>query len=253
MVPLISITIPTYVLIATIGAIIAALFLYLRAEKYEIGFSTLLIYAAVSGITLLIGSKIVFAIGSIPLMENGITFMKILRRFISGGIVFYGGMLGFIGGVFILSRIRKDNSFTMLNFFAPAIPLFHAFGRLGCFFGGCCYGVEASWGFPMAADIFVSRFPVQLAESLCNVIIFIVICNAEKKKASDANLLLIYLFMYSVCRFILEFFRGDKERGLWGAVSTSQIISIVVFLTCSAFCIIKAMKKGRKISDGAQI
>ena len=232
MIPFISITVPTYVLCSTIGAIFVVIYLYLRTDKYNISYIQLLTYLGVGVVSLFIGSKIVFTIGIIPTIIDKMSLHKLVECFINGGIVFYGGMLGVLFGIYVVSKIKKDNSHYIYNYFAPAIPLFHVFGRIGCFLGGCCYGIEARWGFSLASDVATIRFPVQLVESLCNMIIFVVLIFAERKKGLEANLLLIYLFLYSICRFVLEFFRGDIERGIWGALSTSQIISIIIMSIC---------------------
>ena len=72
----------------------------------------------------------------------------------------------------------------------------------------------------------VSRFPVQLVESCCLVIIFVILLilrmNGSTKLAEQ------YLVLYALCRFVLEFFRGDAIRGVWYGMSTSQWISLVI-------------------------
>lgn len=136
-------------------------------------------------------------------------------------------------GIKVTAKIRKENASNFYNFAAPAIPLFHVFGRLGCFFGGCCYGKPASWGFAMASDPEILRVPVQLIESGCNLLIFAALMIYEKRtEIGNRHTLRAYLTMYAVCRFILEFFRGDSERGLWGPLSTSQIISAIILICC---------------------
>ena len=87
-----------------------------------------------------------------------------------GGSVFYGGLLGGIlaGAVYLRRKGRPLDLWASLT--APAIPLFHVFGRVGCFLGGCCYGLPSAWGFvyrysPVAEANGVSRFPVQLVEA----------------------------------------------------------------------------------------
>lgn len=228
---------------STIGAIITVIYLFLRMEKYNIDYKSLIIYAFFALIFLFVGSRLVFIISMIPAMIKEFSFDKLVRYILNGGIVFYGGMLGSILGIFIYSFIRKDDRRKVYNYFSPAIPLFHIFGRIGCFFGGCCYGIECSWGFSMAETPDIIRFPVQIAESICNLIIFIVMNILEKKKGTNINLLMVYLYAYSVCRFVLEFFRGDIIRGLWGFLSTSQIISILILFMCTVYCLIKKRKE----------
>ncbi|MBQ9544421.1 MAG: prolipoprotein diacylglyceryl transferase, partial [Clostridia bacterium] len=165
-----------------------------------------------------------------------------------GGNVFYGGLVGSIISTLIYTKYSKvmDREIT-LNDLAVCIPLFHSFGRIGCFFGGCCYGKESGFGFVMAHNDFVPeaigvrRFPVQLAEALCNALLFIVLLYLYKKKRK--RLIIVYLASYSVIRFVLEFFRGDLIRGIYFGLSTSQWISIIIFSYCLIFWIIKKRQR----------
>ncbi len=244
MIPVIEIVLSSYALLTTIGLIVACLFLYFRMEKYNISFGKIIFYIIISGIFLLICSRLVFVFSIIPSVIDEFSFMILWENLLYGGIVFYGGLIGFLIGIVVCAKIKKDNVTEMLNFFTPAIPLFHLFGRIGCFLGGCCYGVESSWGASRAAEPNLIRFPVQLVEASCNLIIFIIliICIIKNPKA---KLVFIYLISYSICRFILEFFRGDLIRGHWGVFSTSQVISICVLI----FCIIYMIRdKKRKIT-----
>ena len=122
----------------------------------------------------------------------------------------------------------------LVDMVVPAIPLFHFFGRIGCFLGGCCFGIESSFGFTFSHGIVaeangVNRFPVQLLESLFNLALFFILAKLRKAACFRKRGLYIYLLMYSTGRFFLEFLRGDDYRGKWLSLSTSQIISILIF------------------------
>ena len=112
----------------------------------------------------------------------------------------------------------------------------HGFARIGCFLAGCCYGVECEFGFtahgndlvPAVND--VSRFPVQLLESLGCFLIFFLILYLYRKGKLTGRLLFVYLGVYAVLRFCDEFLRGDAIRGFIFGLSTSQFISIFMAL-----------------------
>ena len=112
-------------------------------------------------------------------------------------------------------------------------PLFHTFGRIGCFLGGCCYGIPCDFGFvytqnPIAMANGVRRFPVQLLEALFCFFLFLLLFSLFRRGRCKNRLLALYLGIYSVGRFFLEYLRGDDYRGfLWG-LSTSQLISILL-------------------------
>ncbi len=151
----------------------------------------------------------------------------------AGGMVFYGGLIfGLIFGA-IYCKIRRIELSAFSDCFAVGIPLFHFFGRMGCFFSGCCYGIESPIGFTFHDAIVhsangVQRFPVQLLESFLNLIIFSVLILFFQKGIFKGKLILIYLILYSVVRFSDEFLRGDEYREIYFGLSLSQWISIVL-------------------------
>ena len=225
MIPVITVSIPTYEIFSTIGAISAVILLYFRLEDYSIKFLQFLKYMLFAVAFLLIGSRLLFVMTYLTEIRS---FGDLIFYILNGGIVFYGGLLGAIFGIWLCAKIRREDVGVFYNFCTPAFPLFHFWGRIGCFFAGCCYGIESHFGFPMAFDPEVTRFPVQLTESACNLLIFTSLMLVSKYN-KKTNLLRLYLIEYSVVRFILEFFRGDNVRGIWGGLSTSQIISMLIF------------------------
>ena len=105
---------------------------------------------------------------------------------------------------------------SVMELSAPSIPLFHFFGRLGCFTAGCCYGIGG--------------FPVQLVEAAINLMIFAVIILVQNQDKLRGKTFCLYLLLYTSVRFVLEFYRGDPERGFIGPLSVSQWISALLFL-----------------------
>ena len=176
---------------------------------------------------------------------------------IFGGMVFYGGLIGAVIAAAIYLKASKQDIAGYADLLSPAIPLFHAFGRIGCFLGGCCYGVESPFGFvytnslaPEAND--VSRFPVQLVEAAANFLLAIcMLWLFHKKKLKKGRLILVYGLSYPVIRFILEFWRGDQIRGIFFGLSTSQWISLAVF-AISAVIALWDFTRNRKIKKAVQ-
>ena len=169
---------------------------------------------------------------------------------IFGGMVFYGGLFGAIIGAYIYLKYVQLPFAPYYDVMAFCIPLFHGFARIGCFLGGCCYGVESECGIVYhnaleEAANGVSRFPVQLLESGLEFTLFAVILVLYKRKKCGGKLMYVYLLSYAVIRFFDEFLRGDELRGFVGPLSTSQFISVLMFVTVIILLINKAMK-GRK-------
>ena len=105
-------------------------------------------------------------------------------------------------------------------------------GIIGGIFAGCCYGKETSG--PLAVTFTSSDFapnnipliPTQIYSSILDFVHFLLLLYVAKHKKADGQVAACYLIFYSIGRFIIEFFRGDIERGSVGSFSTSQFISI---------------------------
>jgi phosphatidylglycerol:prolipoprotein diacylglycerol transferase len=128
----------------------------------------------------------------------------------------------------------------LIDVIAIGIPLGHAFGRLGCFFYGCCYGkpTDSFIGvlFPpdsAAGYLGVKVIPTQLISSFFLFVLFFILLFLRKKKRFDGQIALSYIILYSIFRFLIEFFRGDP-RGTFLHLSTSQFISLIL-VVISAF------------------
>ncbi len=249
MLPYIHIIVPLYGVFAALGMIIAVIFFHRRMQKSELDIPKLIQIAIVTAIGVLVGSRVVFALTMLPAIISDFSFSRLFEIIIGGGFVFYGGLLGAMLALYIYGKVRGINTKMLFQVITPCFPLFHAFGRIGCFLSGCCYGIPSSFGFAMAFDPTVIRFPVQLAESLCCIIIFALLLILEKKNPK-INLLRVYLITYAVIRFFLEFLRGDTVRGIWGFFSISQWILFVILLICMASAL-KSRKKSITFKESA--
>lgn len=230
MLPIIHIVLPMYAVCCAFGVFAAAILLINRVKKYGVSpihAVQISIFAAVGTI---IGSKLLFVITQLDQIITDFSIGLLAERIINSGFVFYGGLFGALAGVRVYSAIRKFDSGRLFNMLIPCFLIFHAFGRIGCFLSGCCYGIEFPWGFQMVTSPGIIRFPVQLAESLCDILILIAVLLVEKKKGQQMNLLRIYMVSYAVCRFLLEFLRGDEIRGHFLCFSTSQWIALGVIV-----------------------
>lgn len=186
-----------------------------------------------------IGAKLLYILTNIPfLIENyqNLDLWDTLMQMFKGGFVFYGGLLGGILGVYIYAKQFKIPFKSLLLTLLPVVPLIHAIGRIGCLCAGCCYGMEYD-GFgaivfhnSVLAPNNVPLFPMQIVEAICNLIIFIILLCTYKKFLGTYKTLGLYLILYSIVRFILEFFRGDLIRGIYFSLSTSQWISIILLI-----------------------
>ncbi len=142
-----------------------------------------------------------------------------------GGLVYYGGFIAVLVFTFFYFRNKKVNVIKLMDVFAPALALGHLFGRIGCFFSGCCYGKNTDCFLAIA-----HKHPTQLYEALGNLIIFFILHTLLKKQHKDGYVFVLYMLLYSVLRFSVEFFRGD-DRGIFiFSLSPAQNISIIIFM-----------------------
>lgn len=220
------IVLSSYAFFALCGAfacLIYGLFCIPKAQKEQSAY--LLCYA---GIGALVGAKLLYILVS---LSEILAHMDQWIYYVSSGFVFYGGLLGaIIGSGFYCYEFHKD-FYGQTNILVPMIPLFHAFARIGCFFSGCCYGAESEFlGLPTfsvyANPMETNRIPVQLIEAGMEFLLFLFLQFYKE------NRLYAYLVFYSIGRFLLEFWRGDPQRGIW-ILSTSQWISIGIWFFLS--------------------
>ncbi len=236
---------PLYGLCFLVGFLFLVMIARRIAPSYGIPKDDTLYACLYAGIGLGIGSKVMYFISKLPnIILNFDVYVELLKKspldgiaYAFGGLVFYGGFLGACLGIYIYCRQYKIPFWPFLDIAAPLIPFVHAFGRIGCFFAGCCYGIEYRGIFsiqypenelsPQLAD--VPRFPVQLLEALLNFIFCGILFYIQKKrKVKTGQLMGFYLLYYTVARFFLEMLRGDVNRGGINGVSTSQIVSIIL-------------------------
>ncbi len=230
--PAFGLTIPMYGVMSALGMLAAFVLLGFTRKHTRFSEDDALSAALWAIILGFLGSKILFWLVEI---KQVITDPSYLLHTLREGFVFYGALIGGLGGLAIFSLIKKLPFFSLTDFFIPALVLGHAFGRIGCLFAGCCYGMECespiSIVFPegSAAPAGIPLLPTQVMESafLFLLCAFLVWRLAKKKPFGTVSGW--YMVLYGIWRFTIEFFRRD-ERGFVGALSTSQFISIFVIL-----------------------
>ena len=133
-------TIPVYGLCWFIGIALAAVVAFILKPRSADYVKEDLVYCSVFAVVGgFVGSKLLFIVVSLrTIIENALPLESIIK----GGFVFYGGLLGGVAGVFIYVKMFKMKFLPFSDIIAAVLPLGHAVGRVGCYFGGCCYGME---------------------------------------------------------------------------------------------------------------
>jgi len=237
----------TYGLLVATGFLVAILLASSRAEKEGLDSQKVLDPCFYVMVSALLGARLLYVIVEYRyFLDSPLEIFK----FWKGGLVFYGGL---ILGVLISLWYLKRNQMPMwktADLLAPSIALGQSIGRWGCFFAGCCYGKKAdvAWGITFAdprslAPLEISLHPTQVYLSLNAVFIFIFLMWLSKRKVFDGQILWSYGILYSIGRFLIEYFRGD-DRGfpVEQVFSTSQFVGVFVF-SFSAFMLLMLYRK----------
>ena len=200
--------------------------------------------AALLGVGALIGARLLYLLTIAPILFRNrqllMNDLSLAYEVLSNGLVFYGGLIGALISLYLYTGKYRLNRRTFFDYFAPLFPLFHAFGRIGCFLTGCCHGkISDRFGIAYtnstSAANGIPYFPIQLVCSLGNLLLFVIVLLYERRHHKAGHAVIVYLLLYSVGRFFIEFFRGDSIRGFVFGVSTSQWISIILLLSILAF------------------
>lgn len=239
------VTIHGYGLMIGIGVIAALLIGDKRAQKR--GMDGELIYGMTIAAVVLgfMAARVLFII------TEWSNFVKDPMRYITGqGFVVFGGLIGGILTVVGYCKLKKVRAIDYIDLMAPSVAVAQGFGRLGCLLAGCCYGREttSAIGIVFRASNFapnnVKLLPTQIFMSVGDFIIAGILFWFASKPRRDGEVVCLWLIMYSIGRFVVEFFRNDY-RGSIGPLSTSQFIGciMVVVVTIIYFTVLPKLSK----------
>lgn len=167
-----------------------------------------------------------------------------MLQFLLTGFSFYGAIAGGMAAFYLYCRIYKLPFQKMSETFVFSYPVIYAVARVGCFLTGCCYGIPYQGIFCIVSRTGVNRFPVQLLESLCSLIVLGVMLLArvlqksrdERSKAQkpikEVSLVTCFLTLHATGRFFLEFLRDGGSKSMLGELSVNQWVSLGVIVIC---------------------
>jgi phosphatidylglycerol:prolipoprotein diacylglycerol transferase len=188
-------------------------------------------------IAALIGAKLLLLIVDFDQFRRSPSEIWTLAR--SGG-VFYGGLILAVLVAFWYIAKHRMPFWTTCDVFAPGIALGHVTGRLGCLAAGCCYGkpTDVPWAItftnPLAASnvgtpLGVALHPTQIYEAAAELLILVFLLATERKgRQFPGRTFWSYMFLYALSRYVIEIYRGDPRGVVFGVLSTSQFISVVL-------------------------
>lgn len=223
-----------------------------RGESVDPSFIVdLAVVALISGI---IGARIAYVIEfRHEFAENLLDVFKIYR----GGLSFYGGLILATATAAWYIRRHKEDVLVVADIMMPSVAIGLAFGRIGCFLNGCCFGkITASaigvtfpgnsysggtpaWtrhyelGHITFADAYsLPVHPTQIYHSIAALCLFFVLILYFRIRRRPGQVLLMFGALYSLIRFPIEFLRDDMPAAAL-ELTAYQILAVPVFLGCT--------------------
>ena len=245
-----GIEIAWYALLITTGMILAVLYTVLKAKKIGLTFDDVIDFALFAIPIGIIGARLYFVLTK---LEEYSSFSEVLN-IRNGGLAIYGGIIAGTLAVVGVCYFKKINFLAFADCCTPGIILAQAIGRWGNFMNGEAFGAPTNIFIRMGVNNVLTGFstravhPTFLYESLWNVLGFVLINIFYKHKKYDGQILFMVFGWYALGRMVIEGLRADslysKIFGL--EFRTSQVLAVLIFITCSAFLIYFAIKKPTK-------
>lgn len=264
----------SYGLMAAVGYLTAVWLAYRQSVRTGMDADAMLDLCFWVLVSSLVGSRVMYVLANLDLFAKD---WKAVFWVWEGGLVYYGGLAAALVAGAVVVRLKGLKFLRAADVLAPVIALGHAFGRVGCFAVGCCWGkiCGCGWGArfgpesvafqdmvrlgrldPTAAEVTPALHPVQLYEASGELAIFAALLYVARRKLFDGYVFLVYVMFYSALRFLTEVLRADPTRryvarlatpgfnqllGLDPAqpcfLSTSQLFSIVALPAAVALLI----------------
>jgi len=179
-------------------------------------------------IGVLVGARLFFYLGPWTWHRNFSLGFRLTHvwYFWGSGLVMYGGFVGAIAAVFLYSRYKKIDAWEFLDLYAPAFCIGLMIYRLGCFLSGDHKGIitDLPWGITQWSGI---RHPVSMYHSISGLILFFILNKIKFRKMFNGYTTLWGMVIYSIMRFVIEFFRDDPR---YFGLTVSAYFSVIVLL-----------------------
>ena len=254
-----SLRIEFYGLIMALAMILGVVVACLNAKKRGLKSTDIFILACYVLPLAIIGARIYYVLFS---LDQFTSFWQVFEIW-KGGLAIYGGVIGGAIGVLLFCLIHKKNFFAVADIAVPSLILGQAIGRIGCFFAGCCYGIEVTnpehmW-FPLSTQINgVWHYSTFFYESFWNFLVFaglMCVLYLAKPIKEYGVLMSLYLVFYGIGRAWIEGLRGDSLY--LGSIKVSQLLSILLIIAGVALITLiyvykYALKKPLKVFEFKQ-
>jgi phosphatidylglycerol:prolipoprotein diacylglycerol transferase len=231
----------SYGTMVALGFFIAFMLILRRAKDLQISADFISDLFLVILISSIVGARLLYV------LVNGAYFLRNPLEIIMvhhGGLILYGGVISAVAASYFFITKRGYAFYAIGDLFIPYLALGQAFGRMGCYLNGCCFGTvtDSACGvvFPLNSLPYQdhvekgiirldSHFslpvhPVQLYSALLDVIIFMVLLSVDRKKKLRGQTFWLYFILYPVKRFLMELLRDDTAA-VFMSLTLYQVIS----------------------------
>lgn len=250
-----------YGVIIMLGMVLGVIYAAYRAKQSGISVDTLLDYVLFAVPVGIVCARLYYVLFN---LDSYHSFYDVIAVW-EGGLAIYGGVIGGIITMTIVSKVKKsDNFYAVLDCCAPAVMIGQIFGRWGNFFNAEAYGTLEKMVFPFLeihTDSFAKSFPLRMVienlrvgtiavhptflyESLWNLCGFVIIHTIFKRKKFDGQIVLMYITWYGFGRFFVEALRADSL--MLGAVRVSQLVALLCVVAGVVLLSVGCVKAKRK-------
>ena len=249
-------TVRWYGVMAALGFLAAAMLIQYNRKEAKLTSdqaANLVFIAMICGV---LGSRIFYVIQFFDEFRNN---LGDIIRIDKGGLVFYGGFILATIALFVYSKMAKLDFLKVFDVTTPALAMGHAFGRIGCFLNGCCFGTvtDSCFGvkYPLYSEAYMkypdaALHPVQVYEAIFNVILCGILIYLIRKVRYKGVAVGFYFVSYGIMRFVFEFFRGDNAR--IAGFTIAQYIGVGLIIFGTAFLIYGFKHKEVPVEEDAQ-
>lgn len=224
-----------------VASIVIGLILAKKDEgKYSIIFEDIFNLVLILIPAAIIGARIYYVLFKLEYYMNYPWEILDLR---DGGLAIYGGIIGGIITVYFYCKSKKISFLDLLDYIVPYLALGQAIGRWGNFFNQEAYGTQTNSIFRMGIienGKYIEVHPTFLYESICNLVIFIILWLMKDKRKFKGQILYSYFILYGFARFFIEELRVDSL--MIGNLKVSQLLSIILVIVFGIILMYKKIK-----------
>lgn len=245
-------SVESYWAFMVLGFIIGGIVVYWQAKKKNLDPQKAKYLIIITIISAFIGSRLGYVFLNFNSYQKDL--LKILR-FWKGGFSWQGGFIvAFLITFFLVLKNNKENLGKWCDSYILGILIGHSIGRIGCFLNGCCYGITTNlpWAIKnLSLGDNLLRHPTQLYEAFSYFLIFLLLYFYSKKtKLKNGSLFFIGTTFHSLARFIIEYFRYNKDfiyQGkIWYFTLTPAQLTALIIIIISLFILFKINRKQKK-------